>query len=248
MRPRAVQSTSLKLGGLWVALWNGLLGLGLLGPGLLVFALPAFVRAEDPPFVRGNANGDRGIDIADAVFILTFNFRGGRAPPCLDAADANDDGRPDISDAIFLLNFLFGGSRRPPPAPYPNPGADPTPDSLGCLSAAGDPFVVRHGTFFEREHGVAGDVEELSNRTIRLTHFYYDGGGTPMVVIVLHTTLGTEQNGTIISLDLLGNEFQDATIEYPIPPQVNDSDFGMVSVWCTNFPLNYGYARLFNNS
>jgi hypothetical protein len=218
-----------------------------LGLGFALWSFPAAARGQDVPFVRGNANGDLGIDIGDAVFILAYNFQGARRPPCMDAADTNDDGGVDISDAIYLLNFLFTGGTRQPPAPYPDPGTDPTADPLGCVSAMGEPIVLRHGTLFELQHEVAGDVKILSNRVVRIQHFYYDGQGTPEVVVVLHRSLGTESRGTIISPDLLGHRYDDVTLEYPIPPQVADGDFQYVSIWCTDFPLNYGYARLFNN-
>lgn len=90
-----------------------------------------FTYKESPPFTRGNANGDQEIDLSDAIHHLSTLFQGGPQGPCLDAADANDDGILDISDPIFLLGYLFQG-RDIPPEPYPEPGLDPTPDSLGC--------------------------------------------------------------------------------------------------------------------
>ena len=91
----------------------------------------------DPPdgeFVRGNANNDATIDLSDGVSIFAVLFQGAtQAAPCTDALDSNDDGSTDISDGIYLLNFLFQGGLAPP-APYPDPGTDPTPDSLpACL-------------------------------------------------------------------------------------------------------------------
>jgi hypothetical protein len=53
-------------------------------------------------------------------------------------------------------------------------------------------------------------VEEQSNRTLRITHFSYDGEGPPGVVIMLHKTLGAERSGTIISPDLFGQGFEAA--------------------------------------
>ena len=46
---------------------------------------------------------------------------------CEDAADANDDEALDISDAIYVLGSLFVGGA-PPPPPFPDCGADPTPE------------------------------------------------------------------------------------------------------------------------
>ncbi len=56
---------------------------------------------------------------------------GGQQTDCLDALDGNDDGGIDISDAVFLLGYLFSGGPSPA-APFPNPGQDPTLDSLDC--------------------------------------------------------------------------------------------------------------------
>ncbi|MBI4600636.1 MAG: lamin tail domain-containing protein [Planctomycetes bacterium] len=84
-----------------------------------------------PAFVRSDANADGKTDLTDAVAILDHLFRGGKEPSCVDAADANDDGALSLTDAIFLLQHLFQGGKEPP-APYPDPGQDPTPDELGC--------------------------------------------------------------------------------------------------------------------
>ena len=50
---------------------------------------------------------------------------------CEDASDANDDGELDLTDALDLLEYLFLGGLAPA-APHPEPGEDPTADSLGC--------------------------------------------------------------------------------------------------------------------
>ena len=86
-------------------------------------------------FVRGDSNADGYIDIADPILILGYLFSG-TSVPCADAADVNDDGVIDIADPIRILGFLFAGSG-PPPAPFPEPGPDPTEDALGCESYPG---------------------------------------------------------------------------------------------------------------
>jgi len=83
------------------------------------------------PFIRGDATFDSVVNISDAVYILSFLFLGGPAPPCEDAADTDDRGNIQIGDAIYILNFLFIGGARPP-APFPEPGTDPTDDTLSC--------------------------------------------------------------------------------------------------------------------
>ena len=82
-------------------------------------------------FIRGDSNGDELVDLSDPIFTLQYLFSGGETPGCLDAADANDDSVLDISDSILLLFHLFQGAE-PPPAPYPDPGSDPTQDTLSC--------------------------------------------------------------------------------------------------------------------
>jgi len=82
-------------------------------------------------FVRGDANRDLRVDIADAIRILEFVFAGGQLN-CLVAADVNDDNRVDLSDAINLVDFVFRGGN-PPPHPYPLAGEDSvTPGLLDC--------------------------------------------------------------------------------------------------------------------
>lgn len=84
-----------------------------------------------PSFLRGDANEDLNVNVADAVFILTYLFLQGSSGSCLDAMDVNDSGSVNIADGIRLLEFLFV-SGDPPEAPWPSPGEDPTPDSLPC--------------------------------------------------------------------------------------------------------------------
>jgi hypothetical protein len=116
------------------------------GDGLSDFAFSELGVLDDDPgyvyviynpfagssFVRGDANFDDTVDIADAVFVLGYLFLGGRAPLCEDAADADDNGRIEISDGIRTLNHLFLGTVTLP-APYPEAGEDPSPDGLSCL-------------------------------------------------------------------------------------------------------------------
>ena len=71
------------------------------------------------------------LELTDAVGLLTSLFGGAGEVPCEDAADANDDGALNVADAVYGLTYLFSGGG-PPPAPFPEPGVDPTADALGC--------------------------------------------------------------------------------------------------------------------
>ncbi|MCA8960800.1 MAG: hypothetical protein KDC38_09815 [Planctomycetes bacterium] len=76
-------------------------------------------------FIRGDANGDGTLDVADVISMLSFLFQGGELLVCETALDGNDSGDVNVADAIYLLSFLFTGGP-PPPAPYPDPaGGDP---------------------------------------------------------------------------------------------------------------------------
>lgn len=88
-------------------------------------------------FIRGDANKDDGVDISDPVYLLDYIFRGGRPPPCFDAADANNDTRIDISDPIWVLNYEFRGGPQPS-EPFPQAGVDPSDDAKGSLGCESD--------------------------------------------------------------------------------------------------------------
>ncbi len=95
------------------------------------FAGNRFIPGKVVPFLRGDGNNDRKVDLSDAIFILEYLFQGRAGPRCLDAADVNDDGMVDIADPIRLLFVLFQGAG-PLPQPYPDYDSDPTPDDLPC--------------------------------------------------------------------------------------------------------------------
>ena len=90
------------------------------------FSVPAL-------FVRGDANVDGAINIADIVTQLAMLFSGVGPVPCRDAADANDDGAINVADPIYLIWYVLGTGPAPPP-PHILCGPDPTADSLDCAS------------------------------------------------------------------------------------------------------------------
>lgn len=90
------------------------------------------------PFLRGDANVDGRVDVADGIRLLNSIFLPSRYPgpstPCAAAADANDDGVVDASDAIFVLGWRFlGGIEPPEPGPW-SCGEDPPGDAMDCAS------------------------------------------------------------------------------------------------------------------
>ncbi|HIA26842.1 MAG TPA: penicillin acylase family protein [Planctomycetes bacterium] len=83
---------------------------------LLLLATP--VESTDIPFLRGDANVDGRVDIADGIWLLNHLYLGGPGGSCLAAGDANGDGVADLSDAALLIAYrlLDGG---PPAYPFP---------------------------------------------------------------------------------------------------------------------------------
>ncbi|MEO2148846.1 MAG: VCBS repeat-containing protein [bacterium] len=92
----------------------------------------ALIDIEIPvPFLRGDANDNGVVNIADAVVILRRMF--GIDPPgtCLAAEDADGDGGTDIGDAVRVVTYLFSLGD-PPAAPYPACDLAPDPLILPC--------------------------------------------------------------------------------------------------------------------
>ena len=63
----------------------------------------------------GDCSGDRVVDVADVIYLMSYLFLGA-SPPCPSCmGDANCNGEVHIEDVIYLINYLFlGGS---PPCP-----------------------------------------------------------------------------------------------------------------------------------
>lgn len=70
----------------------------------------------NPEYIRGDANDDGAINIGDAVYIVSYVFRGGPAPQHPKAADANCDGNVNIGDAVYIVTYIF---RAGPPPCFP---------------------------------------------------------------------------------------------------------------------------------
>lgn len=96
----------------------------------------AFEMGACPPvrFVRGDCNGDTGVNLTDAVCLLNWLFAGGEEPACVAAVNTDGDSSATLSDAIHLLNFLFVAGE-PPARPFPDcaPGPLVADKTLGCV-------------------------------------------------------------------------------------------------------------------
>ncbi|OGC84119.1 MAG: hypothetical protein A2W07_05130 [candidate division Zixibacteria bacterium RBG_16_43_9] len=63
--------------------------------------------------LRGDANNDAKVTIADVVYLVNYLFKGGPPSYLLEAGDANCDGNVTVSDVIYLINYLFKGGPKP---------------------------------------------------------------------------------------------------------------------------------------
>ena len=80
-------------------------------------------------FLRGDANNDGAVNIADTITILGYVGDVIPASPTLrSAGDVNDNGVVEIADVALLNCFLFGLVTTLA-APFPSPGVDLTPFS-----------------------------------------------------------------------------------------------------------------------
>ncbi len=59
----------------------------------------------------GDANADGiGPDITDLVYIVTYMFASGPAPPQMELVDVDGSGYgPDIADLVYLVTYMFQG-------------------------------------------------------------------------------------------------------------------------------------------
>jgi len=109
-------------------------------------ASPLLPADEEPRFLRGDANVDGRVTLADVFAVLRYSHAG-VSLKCMKSGDVNDDGKVQLYDALELLSSIFYRHSAPPP-PFVKAGVDPTPDSLTCrqgLDAAGSPVVGPRG-------------------------------------------------------------------------------------------------------
>jgi hypothetical protein len=83
---------------------------------------------DEPLFIRGDANNDAIVNIADGVWIINELFYAGPSTACQPAADSNADDKVDLSDAMYVFQWRLQPGASPgslfpaPPAPFPSCG------------------------------------------------------------------------------------------------------------------------------
>ncbi|MDP3025081.1 MAG: hypothetical protein Q8O10_06055 [candidate division Zixibacteria bacterium] len=64
-------------------------------------------------YLPGDANGDDRYSVSDAVFLVNYLFKGGKASSPLGAGDADCSRDVAVADIVYLVNYLFKGGPKP---------------------------------------------------------------------------------------------------------------------------------------
>jgi RNA polymerase sigma factor (sigma-70 family) len=190
-----------------------------------IVALPTPVQPTE--FLRGDANGDGKVSLADAHYVERFLWLLGEGPHCLNAADANDDGRVMVSDAILIFNTFSRGAVIPPP--FPDTGSDPTANGdLGVdCQAYGD-----------------GDPLPSQGAALKVLEAISPGGGNPHAVITIAMSSPRSIAGYrgTIRLEGIIADFSGRTD--PKVPEVGLPDDLTGTVVETNFAADFSFVRV----
>ncbi|MCK4655718.1 MAG: hypothetical protein KAT85_01765, partial [candidate division Zixibacteria bacterium] len=75
----------------------------------------AFVAklSEGPPYICGDADASREVDVDDAVYLIAYIFSGGPEPVPYESGDADCSGDVDIDDVVWLISYIFSGGNEP---------------------------------------------------------------------------------------------------------------------------------------
>lgn len=67
--------------------------------------------------IRGEANYDMSVNVADLTFLVDYLFFQGSAPLCPDEANADGDGGINVADLTYLVDYIFFSGPAPAPCP-----------------------------------------------------------------------------------------------------------------------------------
>jgi hypothetical protein len=89
-----------------------------------------YIDIACPGCTPGDANGDGSVNVGDAVYTISYVFKGGPAPVpySICSGDANGDCATNVGDAVYTISYVFKGGPEPvsydayEAACYPDPG------------------------------------------------------------------------------------------------------------------------------
>jgi hypothetical protein len=64
-------------------------------------------------FLRGDANQDKNVNVADIVYLVSYLFKHGPAPAPFQSGEANCDGKVTVADVVYLVAYLFKHGPQP---------------------------------------------------------------------------------------------------------------------------------------
>jgi len=138
-----------------------------------------------------------------------------------------------------LQETLFdeGVEERPTAPPVNAP-----PSTIASGNPTTHPLVGTTAEFTNIQHGIAGTLTILDDRTIQVSNFSYDGGG---ITVFFYTGVdGNYISGREIGPQLNGRPYNNETLPpITLPDNLTLDDFNGLSVWCVPFAFNFGDAR-----
>jgi len=67
--------------------------------------------------IRGDANYDMSLNVADLTYLVDYLFFSGQPPPCPEEGDVDGSGAINVADLTYLVDYLFFEGPAPPPCP-----------------------------------------------------------------------------------------------------------------------------------
>lgn len=110
-----------------------------------------------------------------------------------------------------------------------------------ALAGDGRPFIGSAALLSTFEQGVTGTVTVVDAQTLRVDHFYFQGGG-----LEVYFRLGTNnsntafQYGLSIGNQLVPNRFTNASLTLPVPTGQSLEGYDAISVYCVDVNANFG--------
>jgi hypothetical protein len=158
-------------------------------------------RAPATDFIRGDANGDGSLSIADAYTVFAHIYLDRLPIECAAAADARGDGGVNLGDLVTILSYLFLHGPEPAP-PFPAMGPDPEP-VLPCAS-----------------YGSGGPIEDPAAR-LQLLDATAAGGENRRVRVTVAVSSSRDLGGLAgsiradVPIDGSEGDLRDVTGRYP---------------------------------
>ena len=67
--------------------------------------------------IRGDADYNMAINVADLTYLVDYLFFGGDIPPCPEEGNVDADGGINVADVTYLVEYTFFAGPPPPPCP-----------------------------------------------------------------------------------------------------------------------------------